>query len=443
MARVLLVDDEASLLSVLASVVTVEKHEVTSAVNGAQAVKLLEEQAFDLVITDIRMSEMSGLDLLRHVNQHYPDMPVIVITAFSSIETAQEAKALGAFDYVPKPFKLEQFLVTLRQALAYKEELKRSAAGGTDVDVKYYLDGVIAESQGGKDVCDLIQKMGPVDTPVLIMGPRGVGKNVLARAAHNLGSRQTYPFTTVVSKGVTEDALERDLFGVSSETGYIRSSEGGTIYIKDVDLLPVATQARLLRAVRDKQARAVGAESEYPVNIRWIAGTVEDLQVLARQGKFRDDLRLALSSVVVKVPPLATRREDIMPLVRHFMKRVQPNAEAYPAIDPEAQQLFQSYGWPGNEDQLLGCVKEIMEKVTGDTITKDDLPSDVASAPVATVAAETPAVALQGEHLQSFIHKEEQKVLKQIVEEAGGDKLKAARMLNISLAQLNRKMAEE
>jgi DNA-binding NtrC family response regulator len=443
MARVLLVDDEASLLAVLASVVKVEKHEVTSAVNGAQAIKLLEEASFDLVITDIRMSEMSGLDLLRHINQHYPDLPVIVITAFSSIETAREAKALGAFDYVPKPFKLEQFLVTLRQALAYKEERDRTAAGGTDVEVNYYLDGVIAESDRGREVCDLIQKVAPVDTPVLITGPVGVGKNVLAKAAHNLGPRKECPFTTVTCAGVTEDVLEKDLFGISSENGYIRSSEGGTIYIRDVDLLPVATQARLLKAVRDKQARAVGSESEYPVNIRWIVGTVEDLEQLARQGKFRDDLRVVLSSVVVKVPPLETRREDIMPLVRHFMKRAKPNAASYPSIEPEAQQQLQSYGWPGNEDQLLGVVREIMEKVSGDTITKDDLPSDVASAYKVAVSSETPAVALQGEHLQSFIHDEERKVLKRIVEEAGGDKLKAARMLNISLAQLNRKLAEE
>src|SRR5215204_6269661 len=362
MANLLIVDDELGMRQFLTHLFQREGHIVRVAENGREALAQLRQQAPDLIITDIRMPDMGGVDLLRTAKELFPEVEVIMMTAFANVDTAREALLVGAYDFVQKPFDNDLLKETVTRALekislikekeALLEENKALIQGQR---TRGKLGNIIGQSGRMLDLYQMIETVAQVQSTVLVTGESGTGKELVARAIHDLGKRAEKPFISINCGAFTETLLESELFGYvkgaftganTNRKGLFEAAEGGTIFLDEIGEMSPAMQVKLLRVLQERRVRPVGAHEEMPVDARVIAATNRDLKKMSEEGTFREDLFYRISVIPIGLPPLRERKEDIGSLVAHFIKKFcDPTGRAL-TVSETAMQLLERYSWP-------------------------------------------------------------------------------------------------
>jgi DNA-binding NtrC family response regulator len=416
---------------------------------------MIRGEEFDLMITDIRMQPVNGMQLLRLAHDERPGMSVIMLTAYGSVETAIEALKLGAFDYVTKPFKVDELLITVKRALEFNKALAENEDLKKQLGTRYQLENIVAESPAMQNVCEMIRKVAPTDTTVLVYGESGTGKELVAKAIHAYSKRKAKNFMPVNCAALPEPLLESEMFGhvkgaftgaSANKPGLFEVANGGTIFLDEIGSMPLSIQGKLLRVLQEKEVRRVGGTENIPIDARVLAATNTRLESLMEQGKFREDLYYRISVIPIEIKPLRERPEDILPLVYHFLRGEGPKDKPPPSIDPEVCSILESYAWPGNVRELENAIKHALTFVKDNTVTKDLLPPRIATTSVQpTVRAATLAEdfdASKCRSLKAFLRAKEKEYLEQVLTFTGGNKEKAAQALKISLATLYRKLPD-
>jgi two-component system, NtrC family, response regulator AtoC len=384
-ATLLLVEDDEEMRLLLEEELGEAGYEVATAASGMEALQRLDRIGADVVVSDLVMPGMKGDELLAEIRLREPDLPVVLITAFGSIESAVQAVKAGAYHYVVKPFPIQQLLVTVENALRERRlrlEIRtlRSTLGGG-------ASQMVAESPAMKRAVDLILRAAPTDTPILLLGESGTGKELLARTLHAEGPRRDAPFVAVNCSAIPETLLESQLFGHrrgaftdarEDRRGLFQEASGGTVLLDEIGDMPAALQGKLLRVLQEREVHPLGAPAPLPVDVRVVAATHRDLEQWAADGRFRHDLYYRLNVIAVRVPPLRERPEDIIPLVAHFLeKHGRRLGRSACGISAEALELLRRYNWPGNVRELENAIERALVLGRDDRIWPHDLPEGV------------------------------------------------------------------
>jgi two-component system, NtrC family, response regulator PilR len=455
MAKILLVDDEPSILSVLSTLLKAENYDVTPALGGEKAREVLEQNRFDLMLSDIRMTPVNGMELLKTAHEKYPHMAVIMLTAYGSVETAIEALKLGAFDYVTKPFKVDELLITVQRALEYNTAISENEDLKAQLQTRYHLESIVAESPSMKNVCEMIKRIAPTDTTVLIYGESGTGKELVAKAMHAYSRRKDKSFMAVNCAALPEPLLESEMFGhvkgaftgaSTNKIGLFEAASGGTIFLDEISSMPLSIQGKLLRVLQEKEIRKVGSNETIPIDARVLTATNVKLEKLMAEGTFREDLYYRISVIPIEIKPLRERKEDILPICYHVLQHETAQGQTPPIMDPMVCAILESYAWPGNVRELENAIKHAIAFARDNRITPDVLPPKIAETKVSTPAPGSLTNASdihKAKSLKAFLRAKEKEYLHQVLENTGGNKEEAAKALKISLATLYRKLPEK
>jgi len=450
MAKILIVDDELSIVDVLRTLLKKNGYTITTASDGAEAYKLLKEQVFDLLITDIRLPEIDGITLLKHARELQSHLAVIVMTAYAKVDSAVEAMKMGAFDYVTKPFKFEELLLTVQRALSYEQALAENEVLKSSLAAQLHFNCLVGDSEPMLKVYRLIEKVARTNSTILITGESGTGKELVARALHYASSRCEKAFITINCTAMPETLLESELFGYikgaftganTSKKGLFETANGGTIFLDEIGSIPLSMQMKLLRVLQEKEVRRVGSTEDIKIDVKVIAATNENLEEKIKQKNFREDLYYRLSVIPISLTPLRERKEDIQQLVSHFLYLFHKENNTEVEISSKVINCFLEYDWPGNVRELQNLVKRLATLCDGDRITLDDVPNEICKENQKhNLNSETFVNHEKEMTLKRYMQYMEKAYINKVIKECNGDKEKAAKNLNISLATLYRKM---
>ncbi len=443
--RLLIVDDDPIALDLLREVLSKEGYEITSALSGEEAISRGNENFFDVIITDVRMGEKDGMDVLRSFKKTSPETAVVMITAFGSIDTAIEAIREGAFDYISKPFKLEEVKITVRRALEQRKLLRENQYYRQELLEKYQFKNVIGRTSQMFQVYKTIARVADTQSTLLLYGERGTGKELIARSIHFNSRRSDRPFVTVDCSSLVETLMESELFGhvrgaftgaLQAKRGLFEEADGGTLLLDEVGNLSLSTQAKLLRFLQEHEIKRVGGTESIKVDVRVIAATNQLLEPLVKSGNFREDLFDRLNVVSINLPPLRERKEDIPLLVIHFLqKSSEENRKQISYVSPEALDILTQYSWPGNVRELKHAVERAVVLSTHPIILPEDLPKKMFE--------EVKGKEIQfPEELLPLREVERRYVLK-VLRETKGNKKKASEILGIDRTTLYRILEKE
>ena len=381
--RILIVDDSANTLEVLKRNLTAADYQVFTAPGVSEAIEILEQTPLDLVITDLKMPNISGMDLVRHIRENFKDTEVMMITGYPSIEGAVEAVKTGADEFLAKPFTDTELLSAVQRVLD-KVRLRRSEYTKPDQAAPVHK-GLIGRSEGMREIFVAISKSSSTSATVLITGESGTGKELAARAIHYSSARSAAPFVPVNCGGIPEGLLESELFGhvkgaftgaTESRAGFFHAADGGTIFLDEISNMSLAMQVKLLRVLQDKEVCMVGSNRTRKVDVRILAATNKDLQGLVKKALFREDLFYRLNVITIVIPPLRERGDDILLLTNHFLTQfATESGKPLPRFSDEALQSLRSYNWPGNVRELENVIQRLVVMTDGDLIDVPDLPS--------------------------------------------------------------------
>jgi len=384
MKRILVVDDDESLRRVMQMQLEEAGYEVLAVSQGQDALALMEDTTPALVITDLKMPGISGLDLLRKLREAYPETTVIMITAFGTVSTAVEAMKAGAYDYITKPVDYEQLMLVVNRAMERGQLIAEVKTLRANLDEKYGFESIVGRSKGLLRVLEMASRVARRDSTVLIAGETGTGKELLARAIHQNSTRKDQAFVTINCGAIPKDLLESELFGhtkgsftgaVAPKRGKVEAADGGTLFLDEVGELPLELQVKLLRLIQNGEIEKVGATGATNVNVRIIAATNRNLQALVDDGAFREDLYYRLAVIPLTLPPLRERIDDITELVQHlFLKAKQKQNVSQLRLPSSLLPHFSGYGWPGNVRELENVIERLVVLSVGDEITLADLP---------------------------------------------------------------------
>ena len=439
---VLVIDDEPVLQDVLGTLLRGAGFDVHGATSAAAGLELLHDEEFDVVLLDLMLPDRPGLELLPEIKTHDPQLPVVVITAYSSVESAIEAMRLGAFHYVPKPFKNEEVLHLVRRAaerrrLQVENLLLRSRLEG--------MGEIVGTSRRMQEVFELVRRAAPARSNILITGESGTGKELVARAVHRLSPRSGRPFVPVHTSAIPSELLESTLFGyvkgaftgaVSSRKGLFEAAHEGTLFLDEVGTISLETQTKLLRVIQEREIRRVGGVEARPVDVRLVAATNVDLWAEVQEGRLREDLYYRVNVITIELPPLRERREDIPLLISHFLRKyAEENNRDSVAFSPEAVDALTEYAWPGNVRELENAVERAVVLSRGDAIELDELPQALrAGSSDETVITEIPP---EGVDFRLAVQAFQTRLIRQALHQAGGVQRQAARLLQLSPTTLN------
>jgi len=443
--RLLIVDDEQSIRRLCMTVGEALGFTCLEANSGETALALLEEQPAHMILTDMVMPNMSGLEFLEKVKRMLPRSEVAVMTGHGSVETAVQAMKLGAYDYISKPFSpLEELRLFLRRMAEKVHLVEENQFLRERVDTESDLHGIVGSSAKIQDVLRMISRLKDTRTPVLISGESGTGKELVARAIHFRGTFANRPFVAVDCGSLVPTLIESELFGyekgaftgaLRSKTGLFQSANGGTIFLDEIGELPLELQAKLLRVLQEKEVRPVGSNQKVKVDVRVVVATNRDLEAEYRNGTFRKDLYFRLNVVTVHLPALRERRSDIPMLAHWFLDRHAPDSSMQ--VTHAAMKCLLQYDWPGNVRELENCIERAVALGDGKTIDLSDLPPTIASAsPSAELAEGTITNPVTSTDLEDI----ERATIERVFEQVKGDKALAGKMLGISRATLYRKL---
>jgi DNA-binding NtrC family response regulator len=386
-ARILVIDDEAIVCRNCKRMLADEGYEVETTVSGLEALEILKREDFDIVLVDLKMPEIGGMELLEAVRESYPDIEVIIITGYSTVKSAVEAIKKGAFDYVPKPFTSGELLVTVEKALERRRLVLENRELRRELVSRTRYGNLIGESEAMQDLYRLIEEVTPTDSTVLIQGESGTGKELVARAIHYNGPRREGRFLPVDCAALSESLLESELFGhvrgsftgaVVSKAGLFEIASGGTLFLDEIGNIALPIQAKLLRVLQERQIKPVGAVEPKGVDVRLIAATNKDLEAMIEEGSFREDLFYRINIFPIPVPPLRERKGDIPHLVYHFIgKYGRALGKTIAEVDTEVLRILQAYHWPGNVRELENAIHRMVVTVKGDVLLPEDLPQEI------------------------------------------------------------------
>src|SRR5215203_1128788 len=382
--NILIGDDEEVLQDILTVLIRKEGHTPFNATTGEEGLAVLEREEVDLVLLDLMLPGMHGMEVLRQIRRRDPDLVVVVITAFSSIESAIEAMREGAFHYIPKPFKNEEVLLTVRKGLEQRRLTSENRSLKEQLRQRFAFDNIIGKSKPMQQVYELIQLAAPAKSNILVLGESGTGKELVAKAIHHHSRRAEGPFVTVNSGSMPADLLESNLFGhmrgaftgaVASKKGLFEMANGGSIFFDEIGNIPFDTQAKLLRVIQEKEFMRLGSVETIRVDVRIIAATNADLHRLMADLKFREDLYYRLNVITIQLPPLRRKREDIPLLVQHFLQKYsEENKRKVREVTPDAMRILMGHAWPGNVRELENTIERAVVLCNGDRVTPDLLP---------------------------------------------------------------------
>ena len=439
---VLVIDDEPVLQDVLGTLLSGAGFEVHSAMSAEEGLQQIRDEEIDVVLLDLMLPDRSGLEILPEIKTHDPHLPVVVITAYSSVESAIEAMRLRAFHYVPKPFKNEEVLHLVRRASERRRLLVEN------LQLRRRLEGmgeIVGTSRRMQAVFELIRRAAPARSNILITGESGTGKELVARAIHRLSPRSSEPFVPVHTTAIPSELLESSLFGhvkgaytgaVSSRKGLFEAAHQGTLFLDEVGTVNPETQTKLLRVIQEREIRRVGGVEARSVDVRLVAATNVDLWGEVQAGRFREDLYYRLNVITIDLPPLRHRREDIPLLVSHFLSTyTEENNREVIGFSPEAIDALADYSWPGNVRELENAVERAVVLSRGETIELDELPLPLrAESKDELTISEIPAEGLDFRYAVATFQAQ---LIRQALKQTGGVQRKAARMLQLSPTTLN------
>jgi len=382
-ARILVVDDEEIVVKSCLRLLGEGDYEAEGVQSGEEALRRIEEHPYDVVILDIMMPKVDGLEVLRRVKESHPDIDVIMVTGLSQIDTAVRSMKLGAFDYLPKPFDPDELKVVVGRALERRRLLQENLSLKSEVSSRYRMENIIGSSPAMQAVYNLIAKCAPTNSTILLTGESGTGKELIARAVHYNSLRKDHQFVPVDCNSLSENLLESELFGhvkgsftgaVASKRGMFEVAHGGTLFLDEIGNLSLSTQAKLLRVIQEREFRAVGDTRTQTTDVRLIAATNKDLKAMVAEGTFREDLYYRINIFPIQVPPLRARREDIPALAHHFLNVLSKEVgKKFTGFSEGAMSLLMQHDWRGNVRELENAVHRAVILATGDLIRKAHL----------------------------------------------------------------------
>ncbi|MDH4407998.1 MAG: sigma-54 dependent transcriptional regulator [Verrucomicrobiales bacterium] len=445
MAKILVIDDEAPILNLIGKSCRMQGHQVKEVLTGRDAMIALDSDKPDLMIVDLKLGDMDGLDVIRYGNEHHPSVQVIMVTGNATIESAVEAMRLGAFDYLTKPFELADLQKTVELAVHSRRAAEGAGAEGFQMAVIAQPSAaMIGESSKIREIQKIIEKIADSDSPVLLEGEFGSGKRMVARSLHNASRRSAGPFKVLQCSALPEDLLEAELFGSQTgkaETLFARAA-GGTVLLEEIQILPMRLQSKLESFIEEVSARRSSGDLPAKMDVRVLASSAKPLQDYVNAGTFREDLFYKISVIPIEVPPLRSRVEDIALLAEHFLARhAEQTGTPVPEIDKYAKRLLETYNWPGNVGELQNAMERACAFAEGGRIRPIDLPPKVAQKVEITDEDEKTTHHLPiGAGLSDFVRKQEKLFIRETLKYNGGSREKTASMLGVSIATLYRKM---
>ena len=444
-AHLLVVDDDPVTIGLLKEVLSKEGYEVSTALSGEEAIVQGMDHPFDIIITDVRMGEKDGMDVLRFFKKNTPEATVIMITAFGSIETAIEAIREGAYDYISKPFKLEEIKFTVRRALEQRRLIQENKHYRRELLDKYQFKNVIGRTPQMFQVYKTIAKVADTKSTVLLCGERGTGKELIARSIHYNSQRNNRTFIPVDCASLVETLIESELFGhvrgaftgaSSAKRGLFEEADGGTLFLDEVGNLSLSMQSKLLRFLQEHEIKRVGGTESIKVDVRIIAATNQPLEPLLKSGKFREDLFDRLNVVTITLPPLRERKEDIPFLANHFLQKFsEENHKNISHLSPEALEILTRYSWPGNVRELEHTVERAVIFSVHPIILPEDLPEKISE------EIRGPEILIPEKPLS--LRELEKKYVLKVLQETGGNKKKASEILGIDRTTLYKILEKE
>ncbi len=455
MANILVVEDEAKMRRLLELNLSEEGHAVLAAADAEAGIRLLQKEHIDLVITDLRLPGKDGLEFLQSVKSTNAALPVVVMTAYGTVETAVEAMKAGASDYVLKPFSLEEMKLIVRKELGVRRLVEENRSLREALGHRYEFRNIVARSAGMQEVLATVERVATTNSTVLLGGESGVGKDMVARAIHEHSPRRAGPFVKINCTAIPENLLESELFGyekgaftgaINSKPGKFELADKGTIFLDEIGDVPGSTQVKLLRVLQDREFERLGGTKTIKVDVRVVAATNQDLRAALEEGTFREDLYYRLNVVPINIPPLRDRREDVPYLVDHFVARFgRESGKPLAGITPEAQKKLMEFHWPGNVRELENIIERAVALSAGGSIGVDDIRLDLSPSKPAFGTAGGPA---RGEDAAPFppsgltLEQFEDEIIKESLRRTNGNKSQAARLLGISRNALRYRLSK-
>lgn len=451
MPRVLVVDDENLILEMIKSELEKNKNSVVVTNNSKEAIKQLETADYDVILLDLMMPNITGLELLQMIKEKKIDSPVIIMTAYGSVETAVKAIKLGAFDYLTKPFSMDELQTVVNKAIEFKRNLDSLNLFKRDFKCNFGLEMIIGKSKAINDVKTLVKRVADADAKVvLIEGESGTGKELVARAIHSEGIRCERPFVAINCASLPENLLESELFGYekgaftdakTTKKGLIEYADGGTIFLDEIGDMPFNLQAKMLRFLEDRAVRKLGGLTDLTVDVQVIAATNKNLKKLVNEGKFREDLFYRIQVVPIVLPPLRDRKEDILALAKFFInvynKEFKKNIKGFA---PLAEKMMLQYDWPGNVRELRNAIERAMIFEDHDMITVERLPVEIITMSTRQSLASSRLLDFKIPQNGIDIEEVEKELVKQALSMTKGNQSKAARLLNIGVDAMRYRM---
>ncbi len=436
MAIILVVDDEPLQRDILKSILSDAGYETYTGASGEEAIEIARTVNPDVVLTDLKMKQMNGIDLMEQIRAVNDETAIIIMTAFGSVQTAVEAMKKGAFDYLSKPLEKEMVLLTVKRAAHTMELLKKNRELQNALFNKLGIEGIVGNTKAVREVVGLVKKVNDSPVTVLVLGESGTGKELVARAIHYSGTRSTKPFTAINCASIPEALLESELFGYepgaftganTRRAGLFEASNGGTVFLDEIGDLPPATQSKILRVLQEKELRRLGGRDTIKVNVKIIAATNKDLEKEIKNGRFREDLYYRLRVVTIELPPLRERKEDITALAAYFLEKYNKEfGRRIKKINDSVLKAFSDYHWPGNIRQLEAVIERAVLICDTDTIMLSDIKGELRGPRIdGAMDIEIPDEGL-------VFYELEKELLKKAMAKAGGVAARAAKLLGMS-----------
>ncbi len=449
-SQILLIDDESHNRDALSLLLGNAGYRLETAASGEEALQILEKQPFEVVITDLFLPGVSGIDILKSVKEHSPYTNVILITGNASAESAVEAMKEGAFDYITKPFNFEKLKIQVAKAVEKSRLVAENLYLRQQLRGKYKFDQMIGNSLAMQQVFARMERVVNTDSTILILGESGTGKELVAKAIHFNGSRKDKPFVAINCGAIPAELLESELFGhvrgaftgaVADKPGKFEIANYGTIFLDEIGTMPMHLQMKLLRVLQEQELERVGASRKIKLNVRVISATNADIEEEVQRGQFREDLYYRLNVIPIVLPPLRERREDIPLLARHFLqKSCRELNRPLMSLSPDAMQALENYAWPGNVREMENVIERSVTLTDGDSIQRQDLPPNVAGALPADGDPAPPRVGEEGVDMPAVIARIEGGMISEAMDLAGGVKARAAVLLGINRTTLVEKI---
>jgi two-component system, NtrC family, response regulator PilR len=444
--KILVADDEQSMREFLDIMLKKEGYKVSLASNGEEVAKMVENDLFDLVLLDIRMPKLDGISALKKIKANTPETIVIMITAYASADTAIKAMKEGAYDYITKPFKVEEIKLIIKNALEKKNLQKENVLLKQAMRDRFHFGNIIGQSPKMVTLYDLLEKVSPTKTNILVTGESGTGKELVAKAIHYNSPRKEKPFVTLNCGAIPESLIESELFGhmkgaftdaIATKKGLFEVADEGTIFLDEISELPLLMQVKLLRVLQDKEFKRVGGTEDIRVDVRIIAATNKELEEAVKEKRFREDLFYRLNVIQIKLPPLRDRREDIQILANHFLKKYsQELSKNISKISPEALQILLNYEYPGNVRELQNIIERAVALESSSDLTAHNLSSYLSEQPLLRKGPIDIEIPNDGIDLEKMVEDLERTLLLKALDKTKGIKKKAAELLHINFRSM-------